>query len=449
MPMDLGPLMLRDRLGMSLNTPYFNSTPMAMVWCYPSALGWGARIGLLLYVVGDRLLNAQRVSTEEIRSLVALDDYAIFQIGSTAILGIYLLLLLLKPNFRRLLPLFTRSPLLWIALYIGFACMSTLWSQAPLLTAFKAIQCAVFLPVAVLAMGGLQNIEQRIRYLAVIALAYLATAYIAYWMWSVPEWGLNIVSLHFVVGTVPFLGNLYLVKVARLRGIARSYWGLVLPFALIETVFTSLMAIITAQALFIYMRLRHLIRYLIPYVLVLVAIFFVILLPKNPDAMVLGIKSVKEITEGTGRFEVWDYALSKSFFESPFVGRAFVLGDAIGRTEGINVALGQMHNAHLSALMNLGIIGAALWIAFLFGSYRAIARHPDRNVRAALAAAALIYAFQQMFGGASLSSSLHVVWVSHALFFSLVAIETIHRRPAQYVVVAVSEAGRLRPVTQP
>jgi hypothetical protein len=399
----------------------------------------------MLYVIGDRILNAQRVSLEEIRDLGALDDYALFQVVSTAILCVYLALVFFKPSSMRLLPLLTRTPLRWIALYICFAVISTFWSEAPLLTAFKAAQCAVFLLAVLLAMAGLGNIGERIRYLIVIALVYLVTAYIAFWLWSVPESGLNIISLHFVVGTVPFLGNLYLVRVAGLRGMAWRYWGLIIPFVLIETVFTGLMAIIAAQALFVYMKSRRLSRYLAPYALVLGGILFVLLLPENPDAMVLGIKSVREITEGTGRFEVWDYVLSRSFYESPFVGHAFVLGDAISRTEGVNVELGQLHNSHLSALLNLGVIGAALWLAFLYGSYSAIARLPDRNTRAAMAAAALICAFQQMFGGASLSSSLHVVWISHALFFSLVAIETRHRSTVSRFATMPDERRTLWP----
>ena len=297
-----------------------------------------------------------------------------------------------------------------------------------LLTAFKAGQCAVFLVVSVIAISGLPDYDNRVRYIVVISLCYLLTSYFSYFTWSMAEADLNLPSLHYVAGTAPFVGTMFLVQANTLKRVGRWYWASCLPLVIIETILSIYGAIAAGLLMRMYLRTRTAMRYLIPKAAAMAVMLAFILIPEDPNAIVLGIKTVTEIMGGTGRFEVWEFALADAFWQAPLIGHGFVVGDALGRTSGVNVALGQMHNAHLSAVMNLGLLGAGLWFAFLIWSYVAIARHPVRETRIALAAAAVAYAIHQMFGGASLSSPLHPVWISHALFFSIIALEAMNFR---------------------
>jgi O-antigen ligase len=162
---------------------------------------------------------------------------------------------------------------------------------------------------------------------------------------------------------------------------------------------------------------------LLPFALVFVVALGLMAVPTDPDAMFLGIKAVGDLTSGTGRFEVWRYVLSTSFWQEPLLGYGFAIGDAIPRSTGINTQLGQLHNAHLSALLNLGLVGALLWLAFLATALLAILRVADNRRRAALAGAAAAYAVHQMAGGATLSSMMHPMWISQAFFFFLATLE--------------------------
>lgn len=398
---------------------------------YPQLSGWGARAGLVVWLVVDRIINAQRVSEEVIQDIGALDSYALFQIGMTFGLSFYLLRVSLSKSARFAVQVMLSTPLLWIAIYIALAIVSAAWSGAILLTAFKAIQCLVFFFCAILALVGLRNIRQRISYIAVAGLYYLATSYITYAMFTVPELGLNIVSLHFVVGAVPFVGVLYLVRIAGIDYLRRTFSRLFLPFVVIETILTVYIALLAAQAARYYLGVKSATKYVGLLAPVFGAAAVLVIVPDDPNASILGIKKVGEVTSGTGRFDVWNFVLTESFPKAPVLGHGFVTGDTVAREAHFTAALGQLHNSFLSALSNLGLIGLSLWLLFLFGSYRLMLKHPRLDVRLAFVGSAIVCLFQQLAGGASLSSPMHSVWVSHALFFSLVAIESVDVRAAK------------------
>lgn len=388
----------------------------------PTMPGWLFRFLLIAYLVVDRLTSTRRVSTEEITSLAALDYYAIFQIVATFILGVCLLMQLqslVRVSMRWLL----QPPFIWIGAYYLLAIASALWSEVPLLTLFKAGQCVVFLLAALLALAGLPSYEYRVRFLIAASLAYIAASYVGYFAWTVPELGFSVGTLHNVVGTVPFIGVLFLVLTRDFRASAAKYWVLVFPILLAETVFTMYVGVAVGMLAHAYMRSPETGRALLPFAIAFIGALIVLTFPHEPGDMVLGIKSVDDIASGTGRFDVWRYALTTAFPENPVLGYGFVMGDAIGRRSGVNAALGQLHNAHLSALINLGLIGALLWFLFLGSVLLDALRVREPLRRSAIVGALATYAVHQFSGGATLSSMLHPVWISQALFFFLVAME--------------------------
>jgi len=395
---------------------------------YPSLPGWGARILLAVWLVGDRAINSERISEEVIRSVVTLDDYAVFQIAMTTVIGVYVSLMLLNPKVRVVWRILIVTPFIWIVLYVALAFISSLWSSVPLVTAFKSVQCGAFLLAAIIAIVGLGRLDLRIRFIVLLAFYYLCVSYVTYAVVTVPELGFNVVTLHFIVGTVPFLGSVHLARLVESRAFTKRFMIVFLPFIVIETILTAYVALLMAELFRFFLRARRLTRYLGLVIPALGVLILVSALPDDPDAKLLGLKSMGEVVAGTGRFEVWNYALNIAFPQAPIFGLGFVVGDAVGRDAGINVAIGQMHNSHLSALLNLGLVGFCLWVFFMLGIYFMIAQYPRREVRIAFAGTALVYAFQQMFGGGSLSSMMHSVWVSHALFFALVAVESLEVR---------------------
>ena len=392
---------------------------VGLYWRLP---GWSQRIGLLLYLALDRLLLAQRDATGEIRDLTDLDAYAIFQIVATFIIGVSVIVSPRRAlgTSRRVL---FRSPMCWLVCYYAMAMLSALWSEAPLLTLFKASQCAVFLVVVAMAIDGLQVIRYRIAFLCCMSLTYVAFSYLAYVVWVIPVEGLSIGGLHNVHAATPFLPVLFLAGLSELPWLSRVYKALTIIVVIAETGLTTYLGLCFACALLVFLWMPGRMRVAIPVIAAVALAWLFALLPDDPGATFLGFKSVAAIDNGTGRFEVWRYAFLEAFPQAPVLGHGFVVGDAIGRESGINSALGQLHNSHLSALLNLGLVGLAIWACFLVTSLDALLRVAERRRFTLLCCAAAIAGVQQLAGGASLSSMLHVVWISHACLFQIFAAE--------------------------
>ena len=367
---------------------------LGLYWRLP---GWWQRLALLLYLLLDRILNAQRDSTAEIRDLSNLDFYAIFQIIATFLIGLSLVVV---PNkslavARRVLFSF---PMLWLVFYYILAVASALWSDAPLLTLFKAGQCTVFLLAIAVAIDGLTVLRYRAAYLCCVSLAYLIVAYVGYFLWVVPIDGIGIDSLHMVLATAPFLPVLFLAGLTELPRFTRAYTAIILLFVVVETTLTSYMGLCFAAGLYIYIWMPGRLKATMPVLAGIGLLLLIAMLPDDPGATLFGIKSVAAIRGGTGRFEVWNYALTEAFPQAPVLGHAFVVGDAVGRESGINAALGQLHNSHLSALLNLGLVGLCVWVAFLISSLHSLLLVPDRRQLALLCCAAFLAGMQQLAG---------------------------------------------------
>ena len=97
--------------------------------------------------------------------------------------------------------------------------------------------------------------------------------------------------------------------------------------------------------------------------------------------------------------------------------------DALGRSSGINAGLGQLQDAHLSALMNLGLVGEFVWLPFHASVLVHKVRATHARRRSAILGALVVHAVHRLSGGATFSSDLHPVWIRRAMFFFLVAME--------------------------
>ncbi len=402
--------------------------PMDWVLLYPRQRGFYTRLVLLFFVVFDRALNANRVSELVIRGVNDIDSYARFQIWTTITLSILVGLSFFSKSSSKVIRNLFRTFLIWIFLYLIFAIVSSEWSGSTLLTLFKSGQCFTFFLAIQFAILGLENIEQRVIYLTIVSIFYLFISYYTYIVFTVPDVGISMGSLHFVVGTTPFVPLIYMIRMVDWKKFRVNFFRIFAPFVIIETIFTIYIAIIVAEVANFVIKSRSISRFAGGTVVAALGLGFLLLLPSDQNASILGVKKVADIMEGSGRFEVWRYALFDAFPQSPIIGYGFVTGDAVARDAGITVTMGQLHNSFLSSLLNLGVLGFSLWLAFLLGSYRAILRHPQPKVRRLLTCAMICVFFQQISGGASLTSILHVVWICHAMIFTAIAAEDVANR---------------------
>jgi O-antigen ligase len=407
-----------------------STNPRSVDWImlFPQLPGFYFRLVLLIFVVFDRALNANRVSELVIRDFGDIDTYARFQIWTTVVLSILVVISLFTRSAQLVLKTVFRTSLRWITIYLIFSIVSSTWSGSLLLTLFKSGQCFIFFVAIQFAIVGLRDIVQRIRYIAIISIFYLIISYYTYIVYTVPDSGINMGSLHFVVGTTPFVPLLYLMRIDGLQKFRSVFDKFFVPFILIETIFTVYIAVIVAEAANFIMKSRTISRFAGGVIIVALGLGALLMLPSDQNASILGVKKVADIMEGSGRFEVWRYALFDAFPQSPIIGYGFVTGDAVARDAGITVSMGQLHNSFLSALLNLGLIGFVMWIAFLLGTYRMILGHPNTEVKRLLTCAMICVFFQQISGGASLTSILHVVWICHALIFTTIAAEDVYHR---------------------
>lgn len=86
--------------------------------------------------------------------------------------------------------------------------------------------------------------------------------------------------------------------------------------------------------------------------------------------IVFGNKSQEMIESGSGRRELW-IAYINGWMESPLVGHGFIVGEkgAIA-AKYIAFATNTSHNMMISVLVNTGLVGLGLWIAFLWKQCR-------------------------------------------------------------------------------
>lgn len=383
---------------------------------------------LIAYFGIDRFLLTTRTSESEIRDVSELDQYATFQIAVTLVLAVLVFArLVLRNAYRESFPQlkFFKAPLWPWTMFLALGASSIAWSEYPALSAFKIAQVLVFSVAIIDVMGSFSTFERAVRFLVMFALVYIGVCYYVYIDIIVPQQGVSIDTLHYVVSHAPFAWLPFLVLASGV-----STWqkkGYLYIFALVflvETVFTSFGAVMLGALVYAWtissVRGKQL---FIPLAVLAVVLSFVFLFMLEGSAL-LGLKSQEELLSGTGRFEVWIFALTEVFAKQPLLGYAFPMGDLTARVVG-GFSLGQLHNAHLSALLNLGLLGFFFWVLFLVLVVRSVLDTPERKRRAGLLAALCAILVHQFFGGASLSSALHVNWIAHVIF---VCVVIFHRK---------------------
>lgn len=102
---------------------------------------------------------------------------------------------------------------------------------------------------------------------------------------------------------------------------------------------------------------------------IIVAIFFYTIYQMFGDTIhriVFGHKTQEMIENGSGRKALWT-AYLKGWLESPLIGHGFIVGEkGAVAAKYIAFATNTAHNMIISVLVNTGLIGLGLWIAFMW-----------------------------------------------------------------------------------
>jgi O-antigen ligase len=130
-------------------------------------------------------------------------------------------------------------------------------------------------------------------------------------------------------------------------------------------------------------------------------------------------KQSGQILTGTGRIPIWRWILEERVAQRPILGFGFGQGEVQARLFNIGgFRMMHMHNAFMSAIVNLGVFGALLW-ALLWGALiRAAWNIRDHKSRLMLLGAATAV-FLNTISMESVTAPLSMPWIAHTIFFTL------------------------------
>jgi hypothetical protein len=384
---------------------------------------------LLLYPLFLMAVHRRRDEAD----VAVVDSSALLQIGLTAICGVWILNRLLSSlkSFERVL---FNSPLRWLTAYAILAVLSAAWADMASLTVFRGAQVLIFLMLTADAIGSLRSPQEMIR----LQLLYAAMV-ILFWQLPRLSMGLSLTSLHTsdVAGmlSVPvFIGVLVRGKQWRILHVGIcALWGL-------STSSGSMCAVIGGIAIsLMLMRGR---ASGIGMFLIGAMVLAPLLAPDDVGSVVFFGKNETNIRTATGRLPIWQWILEERVAARPVLGFGFGEGEVQARLYNIGgFRMMHMHNGFMSAVVNLGVCGVALW-ALMWGAMARAAWSVRQSNARIVMVGALVTLFLNTLSVESVTAPLSMPWIGHALFFATLAIAAWDQTTTQMSV-------RANPVTVP
>jgi O-antigen ligase len=365
--------------------------------------------------------------------VTVVDSSAVIQIGLTAVCGMWMLNRFLDAmrGFERVL---IKTPLRWMLMYAVLAVMSIAWSDSPSLTAFRSAQVGVFLLVVVDAIASMRTAQEMVRF----QLLYAAMVSL---FWQLPGLanGISLGALHAsdVPGTIVaamFAG--FLVRGREWR---------ILHAAIVTMVLLSTSAgcfLACTGGLIVVLLLMRGRAAGIGMMLVCGSFLLVALLPQYANTVFFFGKNEGQIASGTGRLPIWQWVLEERVAARPIFGFGFGEGEVQARLYNVGgFRMMHMHNAFMSAIVNLGIAGVAVWALMWCAMARAAWKIPQHRARLAMMGGAVAL-FLNTMSMESVTAPLSMPWIAHAMFFVLLAV-------GQWEVAERYVVPRLRPPHRP
>ncbi len=345
--------------------------------------------------------------------VAGIDGSAVLQIALTGVCGIWVLhrLLAALKAFERLI---LATPLRWLLAYAILAILSASWASMPSLTVYRGLQIAIFLVLVVDAMASFNDVQAMLKFQLLFA-----AGVVMFWQLAMLRLSVSIDALHTsdVAGTISvivFAG--VLVRGKQWRMVHLGLCAAMLLSTSTGAVFACIGGLIVTLLM---MRGRASGAGLF---LLCAMIVTPLLFPDTISSMVFFGKNETAVRTGTGRLPIWQWVLEERVSQAPILGFGFGEGEVQARLFNIGgFRMMHMHNAFMSAIVNLGIVGVALWAAMWADMARAALKIPIHWPRIVLMGAAATL-FLNTISVESVTAPLTMPWLAHAMFFALLAI---------------------------
>jgi len=147
-----------------------------------------------------------------------------------------------------------------------------------------------------------------------------------------------------------------------------------------------------------------------------------LLFPERVSSVVFFGKNETNIRTATGRLPIWQWILEERVAARPILGFGFGDGEVQARLYNVGgFRMMHMHNGFMSAIVNLGICGVALWALMWGAMTRAAWNIPLPKARIVMVGA-LVTLFLNTLSVETVSAPLSMPWIGHAMFLAMIAV---------------------------
>ena len=393
---------------------------------------------LLLYPLFMYAIQRRR----DADTVAEVDASAMIQVGYTALCGMCVLFRWMKSprGMRRTL---TATPMMWLLGYGLLAVASTGWSDMPKLTLFRSVQLVVFLLLVCDSLALLRTTDALVK----LQLCY-AVLLGVFWEFGALRYELSFDSLHSSVVPGAIIGAGLVGWMVKGRQWRVLYGVVVLTLLMSTSTAAYLCVLLGAGTAIMLMRGKNA---GLGWILVGLAVILVLQFPDEIGRAIFYGKTESNLRTASGRIPVWQELIEDVVSQRPVLGFGFGYGEAYARlynTRGLRLM--HMHNAVMSALINLGAAGAIMLALFWISTFR-VARKSTYAVRPALLGAMVAVMVNSM-AMESVSAPVSLGWIGHALFFGMIAVAT-DLAPVRFAQDAVVDRSRRmagsRPIRRP
>jgi hypothetical protein len=364
---------------------------------------------LVLYPVILMVLARRRDETD----VAVVDGSAVAQIALTALYGTWVLGRLVQ-SLKSIEKIVVGTGLRWLLMYSVLAVMSAAWSTMPALTAYRSVQIVVFLLLTADAMSSAKNAQDMLR----LQLLYAAAEVIC-WQFAPVIQSLSLEAIHSsdVPGTI--VAILFIGWMVRGKQWRTLYIGLALAAAAATSAGTFLALVGGLIVSLLFMRGRASGSGLI--LLFGMLVTFTCFHDQVNQLLFYG-KTKSTIESGSGRIPIWTWILTERVPQAPIFGFGFGAGEVQARLYNVGgFRMMHMHNAAMSAIVNLGAAGEALFALFIMAMFSKALRQRDQKIRIVLLGA-LTALMLNTLTMESVTAPLSPPWIGHAMFYATIVL---------------------------
>ena len=333
------------------------------------------------------------------------------QIGFVVVMGLFCGVRLITHG-RALLRIVFSGPAGWMAAYALLAVGSAAWSSRPDFTLYRAVEMTVFFLVTVEAVYRFADVKDVVRFQLLYALVVAVV-----WHFADLRYEMSWEILHNSLVTGTNIGALAIFAGAAISG--RFWWTAFLLVGASFLVGTSSASYVSLLFGVGCLMMFHTGAQRVVGAL-LAATAGVVIWGYGLDwgALVFWGKNEYAITSASGRVPVWQWLIESVVSQRPLLGFGFGVGENIVRLamDWAGLRMMHMHNAAMSAVVNLGAAGLILFLVFLARIVIAL-----WNIRTA---AILPYAFAAFaavllnsLSMSSVTAPVSLGWVGHMLLY--------------------------------